>query len=182
MPSGASADESRRPLGTPLGSPRRGLWRSQEPPGAPAAPEAALRAPGLALRSPQLPGGDDPRFTKEEAPRAGLEPWAAVAARPPAAGVGHPGQGRGHLTPKAGKRHDRSRPQSRLGKNSQVCGYQKQAADADGEEGSPAHPRATFRPAWGAESRGHSQGCLARVPAPARRVVISAARLGPHGP
>ena len=78
VPSGASADESRRPLGLP----RRGLWISQEPPGAPAAPEAALRAPGLALRSPQLPGGDDPRFTNEEAPRGGLEPWAPVAARP----------------------------------------------------------------------------------------------------
>lgn len=82
MPSEASADESRRPLGPTRGRRRRGPWRSQGPPGAPAVPEAAPRAPGLALRSPQPPGGIDPRFTNEEAPRAGVEPCAAVATRP----------------------------------------------------------------------------------------------------
>ena len=179
MPSGASADESRRPLGPTRGRRRRGPWRSQEPPGAPAAPEAAPRAPGLALRSPQPPAGTTPvsqmrRRPGRESNLALPSPLARGRRGPAEAGPRPPHR-------KGGKeRHDGSRPQSRLGKNSQVCGDQKQAADAYGEEGSPAHPRATFGPAWGAESRGHSEGCPMRVPATARRVIF-AARPGPHG-
>lgn len=175
VPSGASADESRRPLGLP----RRGLWISQEPPGAPAAPEAALRAPGLALRRLGSGAGTTP---VSQMRRPGRDSNLGLPSPPARGRRGPPGAGPRPPHPKGGKeRHDGSRPQSRLRKNSQVCGDQKQAADADGEEGSPAHPRATFRPAWGAESRGHSHDCLARVPATARRVVIFAARPGPHG-